>query len=52
MFGFGFGFGFKSYGVGVGKELALAYKLRVIADGGVYENNTCLVRFLNNLNNI
>ena len=52
MFGFGFGFGFKSYGVGVGKELADAYKTRVIADGGIYENETCLIAALNNLNNI
>lgn len=52
MFGFGFGFGFKSYGgapKSEGQILADAYKVRVEADGGVYENNDCVVSFLDNL---
>ena len=52
MFGFGFGFGFKSYGADVGKALAAAYETRVIADGGIYENETCLIAALNYLNSI
>jgi len=50
---YGYGFQYSKIDTGTpGQVIALAYKLRVIADGGVYENNTCLVRFLNNLNNI
>lgn len=49
MYGFGFGFGFKSSGINVGAELFEAYKLRVLADGGVVENNSCTIAFLNNL---
>ena len=53
MFGFRFGFGFKSYGTtSKGEKLAQAYKTRVEADGGVYENNDCLVAALNNLDSI
>jgi len=52
MYGFGFGFGFKSYGADVGKALAAAYETRVIADGGTYENSTCLIAALNYLNSI
>ena len=32
--------------------LVEAYKARVIADGGTYENNDCLVAALNNLDSI
>ena len=53
MFGFGFGFGFKSYGTkSEGEKLAEAYKARVEADGGMYENNDCLIAALNNLDSI
>ena len=53
MFGFGFGFGFKSYGsASEGEILADAYKIRVEADGGTYENETCLIAALNYLNSI
>ena len=37
---------------GVGQQLADAYEIRVIADGGIYENNDCLVAALNNLDSI
>ena len=49
MYGFGFGFGFKSNGVSIGTELFNAYKLRVIADGGVVENNSCTIAFLDSI---
>ena len=49
MYGFGFGFGFKSNGVTIGAELFEAYKLRVIADGGVVENNSCTIDFLKSI---
>ena len=53
MFGFGFGFGFKSYGsTNEGEILADAYKIRVLADGGTYENGTCLIAALNDLDKI
>ena len=52
MYGFGFGFGFKSNGVSIGTELFEAYKLRVIADGGTVENESCTIEFLDNLNSI
>jgi len=40
------------YSSDAGAALALAYKTRVEADGGTYENNTCVVAALNNLNDI
>jgi|AntRauTorckE5430_2_1112549.scaffolds.fasta_scaffold01008_10 hypothetical protein len=40
------------YSSAAGAALALAYKTRVIADGGIYENEVCLVAALNNLNSI
>ena len=47
---YGYGFQYSKIDTGTpGQVIALAYKLRVIADGGVYENNTCLVRFLNKI---
>jgi hypothetical protein len=49
MYGFGFGFGFKSNGVSIGAELFNAYKLRVLADGGVVENKSCTIAFLDSL---
>lgn len=50
MFGFGFGFGFKSYGsLSFAEKLAKAYRTRVEADGGTYENDACLVAELNRL---
>lgn len=45
-----YGYGFKYRKVGsIGDTLAAAYKVRVEADGGTYENNGCLVSFLNSL---
>jgi len=52
MYGFGFGYGFKSYGVTIGEETALAYEVRVLADGGVVENLPCVTIALNRLNSI
>ena len=52
MYGYGFGYGFKSYGVGIGKELAEAYEIRVLADGGVVENLSCVIAALNKLDKI
>ena len=50
MFGFRFGFGFKNYGTkSEGEKLAEAYKTRVEADGGTYENNDCLIASLDRL---
>ena len=42
----------RSSGVSIGTELFEAYKLRVIADGGTVENDTCTIEFLDNLNSI
>ena len=42
----------RSSGVSIGTELFEAYKLRVIADGGTVENDTCTIAFLDNLNAI
>lgn len=42
----------RSSGVSIGTELFKAYKLRVIADGGTVENDTCTIEFLDNLNSI
>jgi len=36
-------------GGSTGASLAVDYRLRVLADGGTYENNSCLVSFLNSL---
>ena len=48
---FGYGFQYSKVDTGnIGKELANAYQLRVTTDLGTYENNTCLVRFLNRIN--
>jgi hypothetical protein len=43
---------FKNAGGSVGEKLAKAYQKRVIADGGTYENEPCLVAALNRLNSI
>ena len=42
----------RSSGVNLAAELFEAYKLRVIADGGTVENDTCTIEFLDNLNSI
>jgi len=42
----------RSSGVSIGTELFNAYKLRVLADGGVVENKSCTIAFLDNLNSI
>ena len=39
----------RSSGVSIGTELFNAYKLRVLADGGVVENNSCTIAFLDSL---
>jgi len=50
MFGYGFKLGIANGLIsGIGKKLAKAYKTRVIADGGTYENDDCLVAELNRL---
>jgi len=49
MYGFGFGFGFKSNGVSIRTDLFNAYKLRVLADGGVVENESCTITFLDSI---
>ena len=36
-------------GGSIGASLAVDYRLRVLADGGTYENGACLVPFLNSL---
>ena len=47
---YGYGFQYSKVDTGnPGKVIAQAYEVRVLADGGVYENNTCLVRFLNKM---
>jgi len=48
MYGYGYQYG-KISGGGIGQVLADAYKARVLADGGTYENNSCLVSFLNSI---
>ena len=39
----------RSSGVSIGAELFNAYKLRVLADGGVVENKSCTIAFLDSL---
>ena len=48
MYGYGRQYG-KIFGGSIGQTLADAYKARVLADGGTYENNSCLVSFLNSI---
>ena len=36
-------------GIDLGQILFDAYKLRVLADSGTVENDTCTITFLNNL---
>ena len=49
MYGYGYQYGKISGGLSPAQILAAAYKARVEADGGTYENNGCLVSFLNSL---
>ncbi len=49
MFGYGFQYSKTDTG-NAGKVIANAYEVRVLADGGVYENSQCLIRFLNRIN--
>lgn len=52
MYGYGYGYIGSIIGPGgggAGAALALAYESRVLADGGTYENNACLVNFLSSL---
>jgi len=50
---YGYGYQYSKISVSgtasAGAVLAAAYKARVEADGGTYENNSCLVSFLNSL---
>ena len=39
----------RSSGVNLAAELFEAYKLRVIADGGVVENEACTIAFLDSI---
>ena len=48
MYGYGYQYG-KVSGVSIGAELFEAYKLRVLADGGVVENRSCTIAFLNKI---
>ena len=48
MYGYGRQYG-KIFGGSIGQTLADAYKVRVLVDGGTYENNICLVAFLTSL---
>ena len=50
MYGYGYQYGKISGGTAsAGAVLAAAYKARVEANGGTYENNGCLVSFLNSI---
>lgn len=50
MYGYGYQYGKISGGAAsAGAILAAAYKVRVEADSGTYENGGCLVSFLNSL---
>tara|TARA_R110000868_G_scaffold108761_1_gene296598 strand:- start:1186 stop:2301 length:1116 start_codon:yes stop_codon:yes gene_type:complete len=48
MYGYGYQYG-TIKGGSIGATLAAAYKARVEADGGTYENANCLINFLNDL---
>ena len=50
MYGYGYQYGKIDSGVSIGAELFNAYKLRVLADGGVVENKSCTIAFLDSLN--
>ena len=49
MYGYGYQYGKIDSGVSIGAELFNAYKLRVLADGGVVENKSCTIAFLDSL---
>jgi hypothetical protein len=38
--------------IGPGKEIAEAYEIRVVADGGVVESLDCVIDIINNLDAI
>lgn len=50
MYGYGYQYSKISGGLSPAQILAAAYKARVEADGGTYENGSCLTTFLNSLN--
>ena len=52
MYGYGYQYGKIDSGVSIGTQLFEAYKLRVLADGGTVENESCTIAFLDNLNAI
>jgi len=50
MYGYGYQYStIKGGELSQGEILAAAYKARVEADGGTYENASCLTTFLNSL---
>ena len=51
MYGYGYKYGKRigEFTPSPGSALADAYKTRVEADSGTYENNGCLITFLNSL---
>ena len=49
MYGYGFQYSTITGGDAQGQILFEAYKIRVIADGGVVENSKCVIRELNKL---
>jgi len=49
MYGSGYRYGNLSDDVSVGQIIFDAYKLRVLADGGVVENKSCTIAFLDSL---
>ena len=52
MYGYGYPYGKIKGGLSAGASLAAIYKARVLADGGTYENNICLVAFLTSLTGV
>ncbi len=49
MYGYGFQYSTITGGDSQGQIIFEAYKIRVIADGGVVENNNCAIREINKL---
>ena len=49
MYGYGFQYSKIDSGANLGKIIFEAYQVRVIADGGVIENNSCTIDFLKSI---
>lgn len=49
MIGFGVQYGSVKTFDSIGRILFEAYKLRVLADGGVVENRSCIIKSLNRI---